>query len=189
MIVDIAETWRSLTSDEKIAAVRPLVEAPSKLSFRQVGARLGTTRNSIAGVISRSLLTPAPIKPANTLANQYPKNGARKARKKPGASMGDNFRGKRVAAKIKRHQGFNAFKPLNPAAAPVPVAHAWLPLPGSTPVPLEQHREGHCRWPIGDAPMLYCNEPAEGIYCPAHQQLGTRPLPDKKTNARNKAQR
>lgn len=54
----------------------------------------------------------------------------------------------------------------------------WLPLDGTDPRPLEQHREGLCRWPV-DTPngTRFCCAPiAAGNpnYCRAHHALGTR---------------
>lgn len=63
-------------------------------------------------------------------------------------------------------------------------AHA---LPGSSPIPIALHREGQCRWPIGDGPFAYCGCATEerladgqsakahrpnSNYCPAHAALG-----------------
>jgi hypothetical protein len=44
------------------------------------------------------------------------------------------------------------------------LSSAWLPLPGSTPAPLES-RKG-CAWPVTqNTPHLFCNEPVpEGRY-------------------------
>lgn len=56
-------------------------------------------------------------------------------------------------------------------------ADAWLPLPGTTPVPLLELRRDQCKWPIGEvhAPGFgFCGAPmAKGDerYCPAHHQL------------------
>lgn len=52
-------------------------------------------------------------------------------------------------------------------------SEAWLPLPGSVPVPLET-RTGCC-WPCSDTtPHLFCNEPvpsgSKRPYCPDHLQ-------------------
>ena len=44
-----------------------------------------------------------------------------------------------------------------------PLANAWVPLEGSTPVPLWAHHEGACRWPVGD-PVLYCKA-YDGVDC------------------------
>jgi len=51
-------------------------------------------------------------------------------------------------------------------------AHA---LPGSSPIPIAAHREGQCRWPIGDGPFAYCGcatPDPNSNYCPAHAALG-----------------
>ena len=51
---------------------------------------------------------------------------------------------------------------------------AWVALPGTAPVPVEQHREGQCRWPIGEpaeAGFGYCGCPVAtgSAYCRTHQ--------------------
>lgn len=48
---------------------------------------------------------------------------------------------------------------------------AWAPLPGTTPVPLDQ-RTG-CHWPLGDRhPFAFCNDPiSTGVYCAAHNTM------------------
>lgn len=64
---------------------------------------------------------------------------------------------------------------------------AWQALPGTTPQPVELHREGQCRWPIGDdLPFLYCCASTnEGrIYCPAHDRIGSQPAPPIKFNGK-----
>jgi hypothetical protein len=79
----------------------------------------------------------------------------------------------------------------NPAPVdPVPIRRqAFLPLPGTSPVPLEETGDKCCRWPVGERPSLFCNEPAQikptkgkpiaGApvvyfpYCEAHQRLST----------------
>lgn len=51
---------------------------------------------------------------------------------------------------------------------------AFDPLPGQPPLALVEHREGLCRWPVGEEPIGYCGAEvhAEGAnYCPHHQQL------------------
>lgn len=82
-----------------------------------------------------------------------------------------------------KRAGFNALLQFEGSVAPAR-AEAWLPLPGSDPQPLELHRQGQCIWPVydGDGPRLFCCLPVEGErrYCPAHQALGTQPVPPKK---------
>lgn len=66
-------------------------------------------------------------------------------------------------------------KPVIIPVVPLPRRDAWLPLPGTTPTTVENHKgDGHCRWPVGDEPVLFCGEPTGGrehVYCPQHTTL------------------
>ena len=169
------DPWTARNNEQKREAVRELVQGEG-LTYSAAATRLGTTRLAIAGVVERSRRTPHPI--VSSSGQKY--GGAR------GAAGGKVFAQKTAAAKArerKKHAGFHKFVALPQLAVdPEPGiarADAWLPLPGSCPVPLEQHTNG-CRWPVGaDLPFLYCNDPVagEGPYCAAHNAIGTRPLP------------
>jgi hypothetical protein len=53
---------------------------------------------------------------------------------------------------------------------------AFDPLPGVSPVSLADHREGQCRWPVGEGAPLYCGAAVAGDgqnYCRHHQHLAT----------------
>lgn len=65
---------------------------------------------------------------------------------------------------------------------------AWLPLPGTTPKPLAEHQYGECKWPIGEAPMLFCCAPAleEKPWCAAHDAMAYRATPPLKLNGKRK---
>lgn len=70
---------------------------------------------------------------------------------------------------------------------PAPDDAIWLPLPGSAPVPLEQHRNDTCRWPVGH--RVYCALPVAlpvaqsagseppGVYCPTNAAIAYKPRP------------
>lgn len=67
---------------------------------------------------------------------------------------------------------------VNPAAidrTPLRV-HAWEPLPGSNPLPLDEHQPGLCRWPVGERNQPCCLPTGEHHnYCPEHLKLAFRP--------------
>jgi GcrA cell cycle regulator len=55
---------------------------------------------------------------------------------------------------------------------------AWAPIPGTTPVPIDAHKEGQCRWPVGDplSPSFgYCGA-RSGVrsYCDHHNTIAWR---------------
>ena len=53
----------------------------------------------------------------------------------------------------------------------------WRPLEGTVPVTFMKHRNGMCRWPLGDPRdfdsfrFCGCACPGERIYCQAHEAL------------------
>jgi len=70
---------------------------------------------------------------------------------------------------------------LRPAGLSRQVLDAFLPLPGSAPVPLFEVNDKHgCRWPVTvDGKTLFCNEHAPYredrlIYCPTHMAMRDR---------------
>jgi GcrA cell cycle regulator len=54
-------------------------------------------------------------------------------------------------------------------------SQAWEPIVGATPITLMQTNEHTCKWPIGDAPILFCglHSDARSPYCEQHRQLAT----------------
>lgn len=68
---------------------------------------------------------------------------------------------------------------------------AFHPLLGSMPVPLVDLEDGMCKWPVGDAPMLFCGltTPRGAHYCMTHRAVATRPPnpADKARDAANSA--
>ena len=162
--------WSSLTAEQRRELVRELVERKG-LSMSQAGEVVGSNRNAIAGVISRSKKTAEPIvmkngpgRSAQALDNRL-------------AVEAEKPRPRKLAPKPERLPPI-----VEPPTPPQPFTArpgAWEALLGSSPVALEQHVNG-CRWPIGpdDQPYLFCNESTltGQVYCPAHTTLGTRPL-------------
>ena len=156
--------WSRMSPADKRDAVRQLIQYRG-MTYDAAAASLGVTRNVVAGVVERSKRSGVPIRSQNP-ARQPPPGGGRPPPDR--------------RVKVKRHQGLTVFKPLVPPGTPtIDPTDAWLALPGSNPVRIEDHHEG-CRWPIGDAPPIrYCNEPTLDhlVYCAAHTLLGVRPSP------------
>jgi len=53
-------------------------------------------------------------------------------------------------------------------------SRAFRALAGSAPIPVAAHREGQCRWPLGDGPFAYCGcatPDPNSNYCPAHEAI------------------
>ena len=72
---------------------------------------------------------------------------------------------------------------------PVPLRpDAWTVLEGSSPRPVVEHKGDHeCRWPVGEAPILFCCQPTftkrdgkQSRYCREHAQIAHRDLPPRK---------
>lgn len=57
---------------------------------------------------------------------------------------------------------------------------AWAKLPRAPkPVPLADLGKHGCKWPIGDAPILFCGLHTDtGKYCPAHSAIAFRSIPN-----------
>lgn len=159
--------WSTLTPAEKQITVRQAIQIDG-LTYAQAAAQLGTTRTAIAGAVERSKRSTSPI-----VSNSGQGNNAVKRR--------------RVAKKQtlkKPHAGFHKF--VAPPGLPAPAeavavrSDAWDALPGSSPVAIEDHHEGFCRWPCGqDRPFTYCNEAVkvDSPYCPGHSALAFREPP------------
>lgn len=158
-------TWSALSAADKATAVRQSIEIDG-LTYSQAATIHGTTRVAIAGVASRArdkgqrMFKPITLKPA-------------KPRSRPNPAV------TREKAAKARHQGFNAYVPLDepiPAIDATPLKPgAWDALPGTTPVSLDD-RTGCC-WPIGrGSPFLFCNEPRgeHHHWCDQHVKIGTR---------------
>lgn len=118
------------------------------MSAGQIGGVLHLSRCAVIGKVHRLKLT-------------------RKTKQPPKMRMPSGLR-RRLSVTPSRPV---APRPITPDIAPEPfvaVIEAWAPLPNSEPTPLEEATG--CRWPVGDAPVLFCNQPAgAGPYCAAHQ--------------------
>lgn len=183
--------WELLSPEEKIEHTRREVAVLGH-SYSVAAANLGTTRHGIAGTINRSLATDNPIRSSSGLKNQKGvlnrgaaggkrdalTKAANKARAKPKPK-------RKVPPRLAAFSRLPSELSLPPDAAPAK-GEAWLPLPGSSPVAVEDHVTA-CRWPIGaDLPFRFCNEPvAEGkVYCLHHSAVGYREPPPRKDNGR-----
>lgn len=171
--------WITRTPDDKRQAVRELVETHGA-TYRQAASALGTSRESIAGVIER--------------ARRAPGQAIIKSRNPEGAPPGSQWfitRGLDPAARARpkpkkdksKHAGFHKFIAMpglpSPAAEPPARTDVWAALPGSNPVAIEDHHAG-CRWPIGlDRPFGYCNQPTRdgSVLCTGHHAIAYRPVP------------
>lgn len=151
-------------------ALRPLLEEQG-LTYTAAGKRLGLSRGSVAGLADRHSI--------KTLS-------AFSSPSKEGINYVTHINAKQQRAEKKRqkkpHQGIAAFTPLDaPAAVPdtTPLrSSAWLPLPGSAPKRLSEHRTGECLWAVAENPFRFCCLPvAEGKpYCSMHFAMGNRPV-------------
>ena len=145
-------------SAAEIEAIRTLWESGKTGGF--IAAQLGRSRCSILGKLSR-----LGIKGRQATAR------VQRATKVPKAE-----------AKETRHKGSNAYRILHAirnrqeVATRIAAAAVKLPpsriVPGSNPVTLFE-RTGCC-FPVNEGgPFLFCNEAAEGSYCPSHRPYMT----------------
>lgn len=166
-------TWAELSDADKRAQVRDAIMNRHE-SYGQAAARLGTTRNSIAGVVERSRRSGEPIpRMATERLQQVRRASVAKAR---AAKPPRPKKEKRVPKPRKPKFAFIPDIPED-AIDRVPArTDVWNALPGSSPVPVELHTNG-CRFPIGaDLPFAFCNEPVEdGPYCQQHSAIAFRP--------------
>ena len=170
--------WKALTPAQKTEQVREQVEI-NHMSYGQAAAILGTTRVAIAGVVERAKRTPNPIMSTSGLRNRF---GVRKPRKP-----------KTKTDKPKRAPRLGSFQRL-PSEIPIPgdtelvtTDAVWAALPGSSPVPIAEHQEGMCRWPVGsDSPFTFCGlaVDAGGPYCGQHSTMAFREAPPLKLPTR-----
>lgn len=162
-------TPAAMARAERAAEIRVLVEIEGR-TFTQTADILGLTRSTVAGITARHAIrspnTPGATKPLST-------------RLKPRAK----------AARARQEARERSPEPVQPAVPPEPPSAAWLPLPGSSPVTVEHHREGTCRWPVTfDTRTLFCAEPVlldpagVRVYgsCPTHHAMGTKSWPERK---------
>lgn len=153
-------------TDDRINALKRLWM--DGLSASQIARELGegATRNSVIGKVHRLKLSKRP----SVAQRREPKPPRPKKERKITVRKDPPVR--------------NESYPIpGLEAAPPPPVEAWLALPGSTPVRVEDHKTG-CRWPIGD-PALFCNAHVhgKGSYCDMHHRRGNIPIERKKRAA------
>lgn len=168
-------TWTTLTADEKHAAVRQAIQIEG-LTYKEAAERLGASRVAIAGVVERSTRREGGRIESTRKA---PKPAPKKSRGGEAATR------QRLVQLARARRGIaNKFVA---AAVPVdtqdftpPRPDAWEALPGSNPKRIEDYHRG-CRWPVGEAPVLFCSEPTgpEHVYCPTHRAMGIKPIAPK----------
>lgn len=145
-------------------------------SARRIATDLGNgrSRNAVIGIIHRAHLTPtagASLRRVRTPAPRKPHGNAQASGK-----VG------RIQAAREKAKAPVISPPIEPAD-PVLRSTAWLPIPKTTPVSLLDLERGMCKWPIGDAPTLFCGQHveraktksgetgAEKSYCPYHERF------------------
>ena len=164
--------WNDLTSIQKAELVRPLIETEG-LSFSQVATRLGgdVTRLMIAGVVSRSRDRGKPVRTADHVRKHAPKMPPTTK------SVFNRFPLKALKARPQAEE--------TPPTDDRPLRErAFLPLDGSTPVPLEQLPATGCKWvTTAESPYLFCALPQhpDSPYCADHHAMAYRPVPPKKS--------
>lgn len=174
--------WNDLPFSEKYARIAQMITV-QHLTYSQISAQTGVSRSAVAGLVVRARraghdIPVSPLKARTILASPR-RNPARKApprvppktRTSPPPerpAMSNKPTGKRPDFNYKPQ--FVAEEELAPS--PPPRADAFLPLPGSEPVTLAQ-RIG-CAWPVGEDPVLFCNEPLRpgSSWCKHHHALG-----------------
>lgn len=131
-----------------------------RLTYKDIAKMLGTTRNTIAGLVYR--LDVAKLTPEEISVRQKPK---KPPKERSVSTIPD------IKVKI--------FKP----SKPVPEkTELWQALPGTTPIRLLPAEKGQCRWPIGHRTHTVCGQPtAEGSsWCPTHHAIVFLPAPKEK---------
>lgn len=158
------------------------------LTYSQAAARLGTSRLSIAGIIERTKNSANPI-----ISGSGRKNGGSQQVKRLGAAKAHARKATKKKPKP-RHAGLRALVALSVPIAPKPIPpdEIWQPLDGVTPIAIEQHTEGQCRWIHGGEPghpWMYCGEPVKpnSVYCAPHTAMAYRELPTVKAKRKETA--
>lgn len=166
--------WASLDRHGKGELIRPYIE-DLKLSYSQIGKILGVSRVAIAGAADR-----------NRIKSPFSRGVQPKGAQGPAAQAAR----KRLIDGKPPKPGKQPTRPhVKPPTPDLPLAPAWLPLPGTTPRPLEQHRTGECLWPVGQNPTLFCcaDVKDDGNWCPTHRALGYKPRQPPAFNGRKHA--
>ena len=156
--------WAEYSTAERVELVRVMRIAGR--TYSHIGAALGTSRLSIAGLINRNKSV---MPQNNTAPPKVVEARATAVRKERGPGIAHKARKSRQ--KI-RHN----WVPPSPLAAVE--EKVFRPLEGSNPKPLWEHNAGQCRWPVGD--KLYCCNPLgdHHVYCQTHARICARKYED-----------
>lgn len=152
-----------------VDTVRALLEVDG-LTYRAAAQRTGTTIGTIAGLVHRHDIRTSAMRPTRVAPtpNRHSTTG-RKARPTP-------VNTRHIVLDNDTNTVDNGDPALPIDQRPLR-ERAWDQIAESIPVPLADHREHTCRWPIGqDSPYLCCALPvADGQrYCPAHYAMAYR---------------
>lgn len=127
----------------------------------------GLTRNSVLGKASRLKLGSRGERvrdPGSRITNRNATGGmafkiARARQEHPDATAGEALAALRTG---------------DPVGQKLLRGAVWMALPGTTPIPLVEVSDATCRWPIGEAPIMFCGAPVDGgRYCAHHYRTAT----------------
>lgn len=138
-----------------------------------IATDLGITRsrNAVIGIIHRKKVS------AERTARAVPRPP--EERSKPHGNTKAGGKVGRIQAAREKAKAPEVVVP----ADPVLRSTAWQPIAGTTPVPLLGLEPGMCKWPVGDAPTLFCGQRVERVtgadgkpgkdksYCPYHERF------------------
>jgi GcrA cell cycle regulator len=156
-------------TEERVATLKRLWikgETASEIA-RALGS--GCTRNSVLGKASRLKL------------------GSRGERVRvPKSRAGHSHNAGGLAFKIARARQerpdatsvvevMASMRAADPAGQKLLRGAAWEAIPGTEPISLLQLNEHTCKWPVGDAPIVFCglHSDAGSPYCEQHHRLAT----------------
>lgn len=182
--------WSDLSPEAKGDLIRPLI-VDDQLTYAQIAARFGISRNAIAGVArKRGIKSPLtkgldhlPGAVRGGIAMAIRANQARAAEAKRKRQIRMDQRREAKADKPKHPHPFVAQHiPEDAIDRRPPKADAWLPLgPPEKSIPLDQLTEHTCKWPVTpDLPFLFCGQHTapNKPYCPTHTAAAYRPAPE-----------
>lgn len=140
------------------------------LSTAQIGKRIGLSASAIIGKAYREGLPRRRKTNAQLLADARGRTPqARNAQPKRNR-VHDGYGGKTAAINAKLALGMDFGPNLAPVKSRVLSSNVWRALPGATPTSLADLPANGCKWPVGDAPTLFCAcERHNGTpYCETH---------------------
>jgi hypothetical protein len=140
--------WSSLTKEGRIEALKAAWEPGATMA--EIGARLGTTHNGVAGMYVRY----------RHLLGDYPLNKPRTPRKR--RTNAEIAAAREIEAKAKAEQ----------AAAAEQLAVRQAQEPHSAGITLMMFNGCRCKWPVNDPAKgeghLFCGLPTDRVYCEHH---------------------